>query len=103
MRPWLITTAVCGAVLIGGVAFHKGRQFGTAACEARHAAASEALQKELFAAADTMSEQAAELEAYRTAQASKIEEYENAATADPGACRLSIDARVRLKNRWSTD
>ena len=103
MKPWVIIMALCGAILIGGVAFHKGQQFGNAACEARHAAASAKLQEELFAAADTMSEQASELVAYRTAQAIKIEEYENAATADPGAWRLSIDARVRRKNRWSTD
>jgi hypothetical protein len=100
VNPWVISAALAGIIAAGAAGYVKGGWDGAARCEARHAAAADKLQRELFAAADRMSAQAAEIEAYRAAQALLIEDLENAANADPGACRLSDDARVRLRTRW---
>jgi hypothetical protein len=101
MTRWPLIAALLMATHGGSYVW--GRTEGAALSDARHAAASEALQDELFDAADRMSRQAAEIEAYRAAQAAMIEDLENAAMADPGACRLPDDARVRLRSRWGTD
>ena len=100
MTPWAISAALAAIIAVGAGGYVKGGWDGAARCEARHAVAAAKLQRELFTAADRMSEQAAEIETFRATQALLIEDLENAANADPGACRLSDDARLRLKARW---
>lgn len=101
MTAWLRLAPYIAALALACGVWAHGYRTGAARADARHEAAAAVIQKRLFAAADEMSRQAAEIEAYRAAQAAMVQEMEDAAEADPGACRLSDAARVRLRARWN--
>ena len=103
MNGWPIAAALAAIIAAGGAGYLHGDRTGEARAEARHAAAVADLQDRLFRAADAMSRQAAEIETWRAEQARLIEDLEHAAESDPGACRLSDPARLRLKSRWGAD
>jgi hypothetical protein len=99
VNPYLITAALLAMILTGW----QGYRMGGAASDARHAAATVQLQRDLFRAADDLSIAAAEIEAWRAAQTQATERFEDEARADPDAVhrRPSADSLRRLERLWS--
>jgi len=95
--PWVILAAV--ALLSGSYAY--GRHGGVAATEARYVAAQQALQRDLFRAAELASAASAKLETYRADQAALARRAEDEARADVDPCRVPAAGSLRrLETRW---
>lgn len=103
LAPYAIAIAAAfAACALSGV---QGYRMGSAATEARYAAATAALQQRLFTAAESQSRLAAELEQWRASQSTRAMEAEDAARADPdaGNRRPGAASLRRLEIRWGNN